>query len=93
MLSNCNKVFSFNQSIFNLLAPTSSSSKVQRLIIARFPKKIKGKHVEVPYGGIIDPCPATRKDDGSTCENNGLSENVQYTHDASFPVIANAPKV
>lgn len=76
-----------------MLAPTSSSPKVQRLIVARFPKKIKKKHVEVPYGGIIDPCPATRKDDGLTCESSGLSENVQYTHEASFPVIANAPKV
>ncbi len=55
---------------------------------------MRGKPVEVPYGGQIDACINTIKDsDGTNCLNSGLIQDQSYTHETSFPVFSSAPKV
>jgi len=77
-----------------ITAPTESSPRIERVIIAKFLKLLRGKPVEVPYGGQIDACTNTVKDsDGTNCLSNGIIQDQSYTHETSFPVFSNAPKV
>jgi len=70
---------------------TSTNNCLERLIVADM--TLRGRSVEVPYGGVVPACNTTYKDsDGSNCERSALTPYTQYTHETIFPVFANVPK-
>jgi len=82
------------QTISTTFTTNTSSPRLERTIIAQFLRKIRGRFVEVPYGGIVDACNHTKRlGDGLTCHTGGLLANTTYNHSSSFPVFANSPKI
>lgn len=67
---------------------------IERLIMAKFSKQMKGKDVDVTYGA---PVPSGNKtfeaDTMMAIEGRNLTSGRQYIHNDLFDVLASAPKV
>jgi len=92
-LTECKMPRGTNQTISTTFHTTSSSDRLERVIVAEFPRRIRGVKLEIPYGAAVNACPDTKKTvDSISCEQGGILANTDYTHASTFPVFANAPK-
>lgn len=72
----------------------SVQTPVERLIMAKFAKQMKGKDVDVAYGG---PVPSDNKTyelaTWTPVEGRNMTIGTQYIHTDLFDVLESAPKV
>lgn len=68
---------------------------LERIIVARVPLALTGKHAEMPYGPSISPCTNTSvvATDGTGCVDNGIVEGKAYSYISEFKVLSSFPTV